>query len=216
MNTALAALLGAGLIAVATQVSWAGWQQREITSLADRKVLIPLQLLVGVAAAPILAATGQLAEFINQPGIVFAVAATLALGVTAILTDLGSHKIPKEPCLVAIIVGVAAYFATGGPNAWGTFNFLAAALGLVGMPFIAALLTRGGIGFGDIRLLAAFTATLSWWVGYEPLLWGVITACVLQGLIRLATRLRHAPKLPFGPALVGGITVWTGAALFIL
>lgn len=206
----LAALIGAALIAAATRLSWAGWQRRGITTKVSRRALISLQLLTGAAAAVPL----MLAD-ITDPDITISLGATFALGTTATLTDLHSAKIPKEPCLVAIGLGLIAYATTGGPDQWGIFNLTVALTGLSLVPFLAALITKGGLGFGDIRLLTAFACTLSWWIGYESLLWGVITACILQGLVRLATRLRHAPKLPFGPALVVGVTAWTGAALIL-
>lgn len=206
----LAALIGATVIAAATRLFWNGWQQRGITTSVARDTVVRLQLVIGTCAAIPLA----LAD-ISAPDITAALGATLALGVVAIFTDLHSAKIPKEPCLVAIGFGLIAYATTGGPEQWGIFNLAVALTGLALVPFIAAMLTKGGLGFGDIRLLTAFACTLSWWVGYEALLWGVITACILQGLVRLATRLRHAPKLPFGPALVIGVTAWTGAALML-
>lgn len=213
MNLVLAALSGSLLIAVATLASWAGWQQRGITIPWPLPTLLAVQLLVGTTG-PLLLNTSPLDDVYAVPGVALSLAAALALGVTAILTDISCKKIPKEPGLVAIAAGIIGCVLANGIEMRGTFNLIVAILGVVLLPFLAAIATKG-LGYGDIRLLAAYTATLAWWVGVYPLLWAIMTACFLQGLIRLATRLKHVPRLPFGPALVAGFTTWTAVAVLV-
>lgn len=131
-----------------------------------------------------------------------ATGAMMWLAVLAVQTDLGSHKIPKEACWT--ILGVATFFGLL------TFNEAAAASAFGGLGLIffvtvlAALLTKGALGSGDVRLLLALTP-ISWWAGLVTPLMGVLIASFLQLLYRIFARRRGG--LPFAPALIVGLVL---------
>jgi leader peptidase (prepilin peptidase)/N-methyltransferase len=73
----------------------------------------------------------------------------------------------------------------------------AAAGGIISLLF--AIITRGGIGGGDIKLLAA----LGLWLGPEKLLSTAVGGIILGGILALSLLLAHKKnrkeKIPFGP-----------------
>jgi prepilin signal peptidase PulO-like enzyme (type II secretory pathway) len=81
-----------------------------------------------------------------------------------------------------------------------------------GLFLLLALLQRGAMGMGDVKLVAALGAIL----GYPSILYGVLCGVVLGGaaaLVLLASR-RAGRKDPmaYGPYLaLGGWIVWSGA-----
>lgn len=133
-------------------------------------------------------------------------AATTWLSMTVIETDLRSRKIPKEPCWFVFAIGtIAGLFSY---SLYGLISALAAFVVLGGLLLLLALLTKGGLGSGDLRLVVAFTP-LAWWVGVLPMLYGLFFASLLQGIIHLTLMVlgKNKTHLPFGPALVLGLTV---------
>jgi len=125
------------------------------------------------------------------------------LGLTALETDLLGKRIPREPCWVILGLGVLVGFTTRSPA--GAASALAAFLLVVIILLGLALLTRGGLGSGDVRLYLAFTP-MAWWIGFTPLLVGLLIASILQLVVRLVMLIarRGSKYLPFGPALFIG------------
>lgn len=126
------------------------------------------------------------------------------LSVLAIETDLANHKIPKEPCWVVFFTGTLA-----GITGYTMYAAIIAGIALIALgliPLVLAILTKGGLGSGDVRYLVAVTP-LAWWIGVTPLLVAVIVGCIIQIIIRTALVLRkkNVSQLPFGPALATGV-----------
>lgn len=125
------------------------------------------------------------------------------LGLTALETDLLGKRIPREPCWTVLGLGILVGFTTFSPAgaASALVAFLLVAFILLGL----ALLTRGGLGSGDVRLYLAFTP-MAWWIGFTPLLVGLFIASILQIVVRLAALItrQDSKYLPFGPALFLG------------
>lgn len=125
-------------------------------------------------------------------------------------TDMAVRKIPSEACyavfLIGTIGGLTSYSAAAAASAIVAFTVFAVLL------LSVALLTRGSLGSGDIRMLLAFTP-LAWFTGYTPFLIGLMLACVTQ-LALWFTVYRAYPQKgrPFAPALILGLA--TAIALF--
>lgn len=186
---------------------------------------LPLPALAAGQALVALAAAWPVAVRFGAPAAAGAAAAAW-LGVLAVASDLASRRVPREACHGAALVGLAALAVA--PTAAGLLAAATATVGLVAVPWAARALTRGGLGFGDIRLLWAFSATLSWWAGQDRLLVALLTASLAQlgvhvGAWVLSRRSRRGGGspgpgegrrvLPFAPALVlataGGAAVAT-------
>lgn len=192
-----------GLLVVAVTVArFPAWQTRDIRCAVGVKTLAGMEMVAAVTFSLLMS------SFIEGVHAAHVAAGTIAaLGVVACATDIASKRIPKEPCHLAVMVGLGCYVAAGGPARWGWVDLTVALAGLVVVPFLAAFFTRGGLGFGDIRLLAAYAATTTWWAGYTLPLYGVIFGCLIQMVARIVLKRNNKHKVAFAPALVTAITM---------
>jgi leader peptidase (prepilin peptidase)/N-methyltransferase len=134
------------------------------------------------------------------------------LAVLTVETDFINYKIPREACWTVFVIGTLAGFL-----AWDIYSAIYAFIAFIvlgGVTTLVALITKGGLGSGDVRFLIA-VSPLAWWIGVVPLLMGIILGCVIQAGIKLAIMMRkgNARELPFGPALAIGISIWVIAAI---
>ena len=198
------------------------WARRDITSRIPWPAVFITQ---GIAALTVLV----LADPPNADPYIPAAAAVSAaaacwLAILAVVTDLSCRMIPRDLPLPVSIIGLACAATEADQQGWLSLGVSTTAL--VVFPFVLRMLTRGGLGFSDIRLLWALTATLSWWAGPNTMLGGLLLACLLQLCVRTVARplrlgmvapvpgtgegtghpLRQRRELPFAPAIVAGVT----------
>jgi leader peptidase (prepilin peptidase) / N-methyltransferase len=154
-------------------------------------------IVEGVTAAALAAAylaLGPTGDFI-----VAAVLLATLVVVTAI--DLQHQLIPDVITLPGILVGLVANLAIGH------VSWLDCVIGIVvggGLFLVIILVSRGGMGGGDMKLGAMLGAFLGW----KALLFALFAAIVLGGLVGVAVlvsglRGRKDP-IPFGPFLAAG------------
>lgn len=163
--------------------------------------------LVTAAAATAAAVSGQAAPVVVAYGV--------AMGalVLCVSTDLASQRIPREVPNTVAVIGWCCFAAHYSPL--GAVAAAVTFIGIVLIPFIPTLVAPSvGIGFSDIRLLHALTASLAWWVGHAWMLYALVAAALIQILVRLTLRAGRAP-LPFAPALAASYAVAATAALFL-
>jgi leader peptidase (prepilin peptidase) / N-methyltransferase len=139
------------------------------------------------------------------PGYLAFVAVTMAL----VLTDLDWKRIPNRILFPAggASVGLLAVGALVEGTAAGLGRALAAGLVYFGIMLLMAILSRGGMGMGDVKLAALlgfFTGFLSWGV----MISGVIAGFLLGGAVGLvllvAGKKGMKDEVPFGPPLILG------------
>ncbi len=134
-----------------------------------------------------------------------AVAAS-ALIVTAILlcvtlVDLRVRRIPNELALALIVWAVVQVLWLGQPT-WG-----AAALGLLaagGLFFLLAIIGRGALGMGDVKLEAAAGALLGYPAVLAALFLGVLAGGVAAAFLLLTHRAGRKDAFAYGPYLALG------------
>lgn len=138
----------------------------------------------------------------------------LALAVTACAVDLDVHRLPNDLTrpMALVAAGGAALLTLPSGDLAGLGRALVAGTGLAAAYLLLSVLTRGGIGLGDVKL-ALPVGTVLGLLGWAPVLlgtWiafglGALAATVLM-LRRRATRSTH---LAFGPAMTAGAwLVW--------
>ena len=122
------------------------------------------------------------------------------LGLVATETDLIGRRIPREPCWTVLVFGIVGGALSGSIAGAGSFIFAFIAIGFI--LFLLALITKGGLGSGDVRLFLAMS-TLAWWIGAVPMISGLLIASIVQAVIRVVLMLskRGSKYMPFGPAL---------------
>lgn len=164
-------------------------------------------------SAPALAALGAVAFALPGAGPWQLVAGTVVGAACGWLSavDLARHRLPNRvllPTLAALAVLITAWaVATGDAGGFGR-----ALLGLVGtggVLALAALATRGGLGFGDVKLGALLGMWTGWLAPAAPAVM-LLAAFVVGGVAAIVALARGATgraTLPFGPMLATGAAI---------
>jgi prepilin peptidase CpaA len=109
--------------------------------------------------------------------------AVIILSGVACVTDIRRRRIPNLLVLTGLLLGALLNFRAAGLEGLGA-SLAGAALGLaLLLPFYAL----GGMGAGDVKLLAALGALL----GPGDLLRAALAAAVAGGILALALAIRH-------------------------
>ncbi|UDF14681.1 prepilin peptidase [Antiquaquibacter oligotrophicus] len=147
--------------------------------------------------------------------------ALAAVSVSLALIDLDTSTLPNRivvPALVTIAVLLAVAAALrGDPGA--IIRALVGGAALFLFYLALALVSRGGMGMGDVKL-AALLGLATAWVGWPALVVGAFAAFVLGGVFALvlliARRVGRRSSVPFGPWMLAGawIGIFFGDALW--
>lgn len=187
-------------------------RKRELLTFPER-LGEPKRLRLSLLAAAIFLSGALLLQRAETAAVLFlAPAALLLLVMTA--TDFEQELIfdTTTAPLALLGLGYAAFLAwdAGTPGVLVSRLLAALAGGLVFL--LLALLTRGGIGGGDIKLMAA----LGLWLGPDGLLTAGAVGCVLGGLAALfllvAKKRSRKASFAYGPyfALTALVLLLTG------
>lgn len=191
----------------------ARWEARDITPVREfstwRLLRFTGTLSIGVLTA--------LVYFSPMAGAVTALIAWLFI--VSIATDLRTMKIPREAAWTVLLLGASlAGLDSLVTSSYAGLASFGVALAVVGSVMLAtALLTRGALGSGDVRIMLAATP-LAAWNGYESILMGIAFGGILQLALRpLLTKLKTSKAIsvngmsrtayPFVPALALGLIV---------
>ncbi len=117
----------------------------------------------------------------DHQAIRFVIAATICLGACA--EDLRRRRIPNWLTLGGAVAAVVFGFATGGVLSGG----LAVAGWAAGALLLFPVFALGGMGAGDVKLVAALGA----WLGPVSALWIVLYAAVAGGVLAIIVSLAH-------------------------
>ena len=135
-----------------------------------------------------------------------------AVLVVVTFIDLEFYLIPDRIVLFALIGGLPLNLIARDLT---IVSALSGMLSAGGFLLILAVVSRGGMGGGDIKL----AAVIGFYLGWPNGLFSVLLACLLAGflgMILLMTRLKkRKDAIPFGPFIVVGtlITVFWGRGL---
>jgi leader peptidase (prepilin peptidase)/N-methyltransferase len=173
-------------------------------------VLVALCLAPGGWLAPVASGTaGVLAQFLVLLAYLWLAAASIAL--TAI--DIDVKRLPDAivlPSIVVLVVTLAGAAALTG-DLWGILRALIGGAVMFVFYLLLAVVSRGGMGFGDVKLSAALGLATAW-IGWDALVVGALAAFVLGGLfgivVLLLRRAGRRSAVPFGPWMIAG--AWLG------
>jgi prepilin peptidase CpaA len=113
----------------------------------------------------------------------FDAGAALIIGAAACATDLHSRRIPNWLTFGAAALAFAFHYATGGPEAVR----MATTGWVTGLFLFMPIFVLGGMGGGDVKLLAALGA----WLGPSATIWLAVYASMAGGVLAVALALRH-------------------------
>jgi len=162
------------------------WQQGAWPDRVRWAILLLLPLAMAVAASRF-----DLLQAMAVSLVVFAL-----LVITA--TDMLRFRVPNAVTYPGTVVALAA--AVLMPDGSIGDAVLAALLG-GGVFFLLALITRGGIGFGDVKLAVLIGAVLGLPIAYQALIYGIVAAAVVMGLLLVAGVVGRRQPVPYAPFL---------------
>ncbi|MDP9411878.1 MAG: A24 family peptidase, partial [Actinomycetota bacterium] len=143
----------------------------------------------------------------------------LALALISVLlvlaaTDLEHRLLPNAIVGPAAVVGFVLS-AVAGPLAWWTYPL--SALAVAGSLFALAMVYRGGMGMGDVKMGAMLSLFLGPYAALAVFL-GALTGTVLYAALAPFGKLDRRSALPFGTFMaVGGlVALFAGPALWDL
>lgn len=113
----------------------------------------------------------------------FSIAAVLGVAAVAVLCDLRTRRIPNVLTFGAAAGALIFSLFAGGVTALG----YSIAGWLVGAALFFPLFALGGMGAGDVKLLAALSA----WTGPADAVWMALFASIAGGVIAIGVSLFH-------------------------
>jgi leader peptidase (prepilin peptidase)/N-methyltransferase len=155
------------------------------------------------------AAAPTLGTVLTMAAILYLAAASIVLA----LIDIDTHTLPNQVVPPSYLIGGVLLVAAALSQ--GDYGRLAGAgVGLAvlwSLYFLLAILSPGGMGFGDVKLAGLLGLYLGW-LGWGPLVVGAFSAFLLCGCFALALlvtrRVGRSGGIPFGPWMLSG--AWLG------
>jgi prepilin signal peptidase PulO-like enzyme (type II secretory pathway) len=176
------------------------WQRAPWTGRVRWSVMLTLPLFMAVAGS----------RFNVVPALLMSLLLMSLLVCTA--TDLLRYRVPNVITYPSI--ALALLFAVVMPDADLKGAVIAAALG-GGMFLVMAIITRGGLGLGDVKLAVLIGAMLGLPAAYMALFYGVVAGGVIIFLlfaIGVVHRKEPVPYAPFLALAAIGVALLQGAA----
>jgi prepilin signal peptidase PulO-like enzyme (type II secretory pathway) len=207
-------LVGAGVWLLAQRlVSHYGAQLDEQPLTERQRVLFEPRGAVSLAAALTLAGIATWGAYVGWRisgwQQVAAVLLVTGLLVTVSLVDFQTRRIPNSLVLALFGWAVVQVIWLGQPTP------VEAGLGLAlagGMFLVIALIGRGALGSGDVKLAAALGAVLGFPLALSGLLLGVVLGGVAALVLLITRRVGRKDPIAYGPYLaLGAWIVWTRA-----
>lgn len=209
LSATIAGLVAAGLGLLGTWLS-PRWLEETRPRPRDFWAVGLLGLLIGGAIGYIHGPSGTTWQYSVLTGALL----------TASLVDLKERIIPNEVVLATLALSLLLQLIA--PN--GTWPQALIGLGFgFGVLLLLALLYKGGMGFGDVKLMAAIGFVLTWKsdvaFGYYPTAVQLLISFILGGVISMGLivtrKVGRKDAIPFGPFLAVGaiITMLWGAPL---
>jgi prepilin signal peptidase PulO-like enzyme (type II secretory pathway) len=113
-------------------------------------------------------------------------------------TDMLRFRVPNVITYPGTVAALAAAMLM--PDGSIGDAVLAALLG-GGVFFVLALITRGGIGLGDVKLAVLIGAALGLPIAYQALIYGIVAAAVVMGALLVAGVVGRRQPVPYAPFL---------------
>lgn len=172
----------------------------QLAKLTDRP---PVTLSTGVVTGLLWGLTVH-RYGIGLQGVFVALLAWLLVLISVI--DLQTHLIPNRllvACLIPVTLALLAGFVPWRESILGSAFY-------GGILWLAALISRGGLGGGDVKLGALLGLALGWQWGLVALCVTLVAAAAVGGMLILSKRINRRDFMAFGPFMAAGAL----AALF--
>jgi leader peptidase (prepilin peptidase) / N-methyltransferase len=145
-----------------------------------------------------------------QPGLVLAAACWLAVCAVALAwIDVAVQRLPDVLTALAYAGTVTLLLAAAAAGGhWPVlFRALLGGLALAAAFLVLAVISRGAVGLGDVKLSASLGTMLAW-SGWPALVAGVFAGFLLAAVYGLGLlvsgRASRGQRIPFGPFMIAG------------
>ncbi|MEG1509620.1 MAG: prepilin peptidase [Clostridia bacterium] len=119
--------------------------------------------------------------------------------------DLDTMEIPNGLVLFVILLGAVSFLPQYSSVLWWEKLI---GMVCVSVPFfVISLLTRGGIGGGDIKLMFACGLLLGWQLTLVSTLIGLIFGSIIAIIMMIIAKGQGKRRIPFGPILAVGMVL---------
>ncbi|MDE0139809.1 MAG: A24 family peptidase [bacterium] len=184
---------------------WAGSRDRDSCSRCHRPAGAFYRLVEPVTAIAWAGTVGLVGVRWTLASFLWMVAVTVVLS----FVDVRSYRLPNRVLVPGTVVGLL--LLSGGALVDGRIGdvpeALASGLGYSVALLIPALVTRGAIGMGDVKL-ALLLGLFAGYTGWETAVAALVGAFLLAGavgvLLLALRRITRHDHLPFGPFMVAG------------
>ena len=165
--------------------------------------------LVAVIVVGATIGSGAIPLVVHTMWVVPAYVAFVLGSILLTVTDIDTKLIPNRILVRVLVIGglllVVGGFASSHPAA--VARAFGGGLAYFGIMFILALVARGALGFGDVKL-AALLGLFTGYLGWAQLTIAVLGAFLIGGVVSLALlvsgRAGRKDAIPFGPFMVAG------------
>jgi len=144
--------------------------------------------------------SGTLADWLK----IAAVAPVLAL---IVWSDMRKQIIPDRLVLIGLAIAVlfTAHACARGQTVSPLWEMLAS-FAISGAPLMLVILvTRGGMGAGDMKLMAMLGALFMWRAALLSMLFGIILAGVFALVLMLLRKASRGTRIPLAPFITAGL-----------
>lgn len=172
----------------------------------------------GITSLAAFAACVSIFINVNDPLNIVKMNAALVCLTGAAAMDYREHRIPNIYPLVLAVSGIIClgigYFCNQVGAMAYVVSSVIATVGVAICLALAMVLTKHGIGLGDIKLLCAF-ALLGGVYTTCGTIFFAMTACAILAVILLVTRKKNLQSsLPFGPFILAGYLITIFASIY--
>ncbi|MGE0056517.1 MAG: prepilin peptidase [Dehalococcoidia bacterium] len=165
------------------------WQVEPWSSRLRRGVVLFLPLLTAVAGWRFDRAIDAIAVSLLVAGLLVCTA-----------TDLLRYRVPNAVTYPGTLLALLAAFLLA-PSSTELLNAFLAAL-FAGLIFLVmAVITRGGLGLGDVKLSVLIGAALGLQAAYQALALGVLAGGIIMGLLWALHFIGRKQAIPYAPFL---------------
>ena len=176
-------------------------------------ILLTIALLVVSGVIEIWLMT-HISDILNQ--IKMSIALVCLTG--AACNDYREHRIPNRFPLIMAITGIAClaigYFTNQAGSTSYIFSCLIATVGVSLCLTLASVLTKHGIGFGDIKLLSALALTGGVYTICGTLFFGMVLCAIVAIVLLVMKKKTIKESLPFGPFIYFGFCITVLASIY--
>lgn len=185
--------------------------EEQVRQLSRRHIVMFAVVIAACSAITMWTINGAVSDGINWLKLSVALVCMVGSG----CVDFVEYRIPNIFPLVLSVSAVVLLTTGYITQQQGAFSYVISSvfscavctIGLV----IAALLTRSGIGAGDIKLIASLALIGGVHIVAGTIFWGMLLCACAAGVLLITKKKTMKQSIPFGPFLLIGymVTIWT-------